>query len=414
MPSSFRAESEAARVARESYGKLIAFLAARNRDVASAEDALAEAFAAALEQWPRSGTPHNPEAWLLTVARRKQIDVARRVKSGLAAAPHLQLLAEEVAVAEAGAMPVPDQRLALMFVCAHPAIDPSVRTPLMLQTVLGFDAAAIASAFLVAPAAMSQRLVRAKAKIKQAGIAFRIPDREELPGRLEAVLEAIYACFADGWSDATGGEPGRRGHAAEAIWLGELVVGLLPDEPDAKGLLALMLYAESRKAARRDDRGRYVPLSEQDAGAWDSALIARAEALLREANSLEGVGRFQLLAAIQSVHATRRLTGRTDWDAIVQIYSTLLTLADSPVVAINRAVAIAETSGAEAGLAALADLEVGGAIAQYQPYWAAKARLLAGSAQLIEADEAYGLAIGLEADPAVRAFLIERRRALRQ
>ena len=398
--------------ARRSYGKLVAFLAARNRDVASAEDALAEAFAAALEQWPRSGPPANPEAWLLTVARRKQIDSSRRNKTVVSAWPHLQLLAGEGA--EASDMPIPDQRLALMFVCAHPAIDPAVRTPLMLQTVLGFEAAAIAPAFLVSPATMSQRLVRAKAKIKQAGIAFRVPDREELPERLEAVLEAIYACFADGWADAAGSEAGRRGHATEAIWLGELITELLPEEAEAKGLLALMLYADSRKAARRDDAGRYVALPEQDVKRWDRALIARAEALLREASGMQGTGRFQLLAAIQSAHAMRGLTGRTDWDAIVQIYDGLYALTGSPVVAINRAVAAAGARGPRAGLAALEAVAVDSAIAQYQPYWAAKARLLADDGQIIEADEAYGLAIGLEADPAVRAYLIERRRALRQ
>jgi len=407
-PATIAAEA----AARRSYGKLVAFLAARNRDVASAEDALAEAFAAALEQWPRSGPPANPEAWLLTVARRKQIDSSRRNKTVVSAWPHLQLLAGEGA--EASDMPIPDQRLALMFVCAHPAIDPAVRTPLMLQTVLGFEAAAIAPAFLVSPATMSQRLVRAKAKIKQAGIAFRVPDREELPERLEAVLEAIYACFADGWADAVGSEAGRRGHATEAIWLGELITELLPEEAEAKGLLALMLYADSRKAARRDDAGRYVALPEQDVKRWDRALIARAEALLREASGMQGTGRFQLLAAIQSAHAMRGLTGRTDWDAIVQIYDGLYALTGSPVVAINRAVAAAGARGPRAGLAALEAVAVDSAIAQYQPYWAAKARLLADDGQIIEADEAYGLAIGLEADPAVRAYLIERRRALRQ
>jgi len=407
-PATIAAEA----AARRSYGKLVAFLAARNRDVASAEDALAEAFAAALEQWPRSGPPANPEAWLLTVARRKQIDSSRRNKTVVSAWPHLQLLAGEGA--EASDMPIPDQRLALMFVCAHPAIDPAVRTPLMLQTVLGFEAAAIAPAFLVSPATMSQRLVRAKAKIKQAGIAFRVPDREELPERLEAVLEAIYACFADGWADAAGSEAGRRGHATEAIWLGELITELLPEEAEAKGLLALMLYADSRKAARRDDAGRYVALPEQDVKRWDRALIARAEALLREASGMQGTGRFQLLAAIQSAHAMRGLTGRTDWDAIVQIYDGLYALTGSPVVAINRAVAAAGARGPRAGLAALEAVAVDSAIAQYQPYWAAKARLLADDGQIIEADEAYGLAIGLEADPAVRAYLIERRRALRQ
>jgi RNA polymerase sigma-70 factor, ECF subfamily len=414
MPSSPTAEALAERVARQSYGKLVAYLAARSRDVASAEDALSEAFATALRQWPRTGTPDNPEAWLLTVARRKQIDAARRRKTSEIAGPHMQFLAEDLAAAEAGHMPIPDQRLALMFACAHPAIDPAVRTPLILQTVLGFDAAAIASAFLVSPATMSQRLVRAKAKIKEAGIPFQIPQPDVLPERLDAVLDAIYACFGDGWTDATGSEPARREHAGEAIWLGQLLAGLLAQEAEVHGLQALMLYAESRRAARRDAYGTYVPLSGQDPKAWNGDRIAEANVALMTANRLPGQGRFQLQAAIQSVHAARRETGRTDWAALVQLYDILLEMTGSAVVAINRAVAVAELEGARAGLAALSGIEPAAAVEQYQPYWAAKARLLALSGEPAAADAAYALAIGLESDPAVRAFLQKQRQALRQ
>src|SRR5437667_7774700 len=251
-------------VARRSYGKLISFLAARTRDVAGAEDALSDAFASALAGWPASGIPANPEAWLLTAARRKLSDAVRRRRTAEAGAIELQWLADEIDAASASDAPIPDDRLRLMFACSHPAIDPGVRAPLMLQTILGFDAVTIASAFLVAPATMGQRLVRAKTKIRQAGIPFRVPEREELSARLDAVLEAIYAIFAEGWSDPAGTEARRRNLAEEGIWLGKLVVSLLPDEPEALGLLALMLHAEARRGARRDAHGNYVPLAEQD------------------------------------------------------------------------------------------------------------------------------------------------------
>ena len=240
-------------VARRSYGKLVAFLAARSGDVAGAEDALAEAFTAALMEWPAAGTPQKPEAWLLAVARNKQVDAVRRRVSGERAIGPMQLIDEEIAASGGSDAAIPDDRLRLMFACAHPAIDPGVRAALILQTVLGFDAAAIASAFLLSPQAMSQRLVRAKAKIKLAGIPFRVPEADELRDRLDSVLEAIYAVFSEGWADPAGTELRRRNLAEEGIWLGRLVVSLLPDEPEALGLLALMLHAEARRirAARR-------------------------------------------------------------------------------------------------------------------------------------------------------------------
>jgi RNA polymerase sigma-70 factor (ECF subfamily) len=238
-------------VARRSYGKLVAFLAARTRDVAAAEDALSDAFAAALADWPAHGIPQQPEAWLLAVARRKAVDASRRRRTSEAAADDLRLMADEIESNMASASQIPDERLSLMFACAHPAIEAGIRAPLILQTILGFDAAAIASAFLVAPATMGQRLVRAKQKIAQAGIPFRLPERTDLPERLEAVLEAIYATFTEGWSDPAGTEARRRNLAEEGIWLGRLVASLLPEEPEALGLLSLMLYAEARRAARR-------------------------------------------------------------------------------------------------------------------------------------------------------------------
>jgi RNA polymerase sigma-70 factor (ECF subfamily) len=402
------AKAAADAVARQSYGKLVAFLSARTRDVAAAEDALAEAFAAALAHWPVRGIPDNPEAWLMAAAKRKAIDAHRARKRGEHFTPHLELLAEERTIAEIG--DIPDERLKLLFACAHPAIEESVRAPLMLQTVLGFDAATIASAFLVSPAAMSQRLVRAKSKIRDSGIPFRVPEGHELPERLSPVLEAIYAAYAEGWSDAAGTDPSARELSGEAIWLGRLAAMLLPDEAEALGLLALMLHAEARRAARRDDQGEFVPLSEQDTQLWDGAMMREAEQHLRRAAALCAIGRFQLEAAVQSAHAIRCLRGKADYAAIVTLYDALLERTGSPVVAINRAVAIAETESPEAGLAALEALDAG-PLGQYQPYWSAKAHLLARTGRDGDAREAYDRAIGLEIDPAIRRFL-QRKKAL--
>ena len=409
LPAAAAAAAEAA--ARRSYGKLVAFLAARTRDVAAAEDALSAAFESALRDWPANGVPTSPEGWLLTAARRQLIDAARRHKTRDNAVPDLLLLAD-VSTDDATPRIVPDDRLLLMFACAHPAIEAGVRAPLILQTVLGFDAATIASAFLIAPATMGQRLVRAKAKIKQAGIPFRLPEHDDLPQRLATVLDAIYATFTEGWSDPAGTEARRRNLADEGIWLGHLVTVLMPDEPEALGLLALMLHAQARRGARRDAHGRYVPLDAQDPAQWDGGLIDDAEVLLRRASRLGPIGRYQLEAAVQSAHVIRRRTGRADWVAIAQLYDALLALTASPVVAVNRAVAVAETRGAAAGLAALDELAGDPRLADYQPYWAARAGLLARLPDLLQADAAYQRAIGLEADPAVRRFLQTRRDTL--
>ncbi|WP_292241423.1 RNA polymerase sigma factor [Mesorhizobium sp.] len=409
QPDTVRAAAETA--ARQSYGKLVAYLAARMRDVTGAEDALADAFAAALERWPQTGVPGKPEAWLLAVARRRRVDAVRRQLTSEASRDHLRLIAEEMAVRMADE-DLPDERLRLMFACAHPAIEAGVRAPLILQTILGFDAATIASAFLVSPATMSQRLVRAKTRIREAGIPLRVPERTELGERLDAVLEAIYAAFAEGWSDPAGTETRRRNLATEGIWLGRLVASLMPDEPEALGLLALMLFAEARRAARRNAAGDYVPLAEQELALWDGALIDEAETLLRRAAAKGVVGRYQLEAAVQSAHTARRLTGRTDWVAIRHLYDALSVIAGSPVVSINRAVAIAEAEGAAAGLSALDQLGDDKRLADYQPYWAARAGLLGRLGKTLEAAAAYDRAIGLERDPAVRRFLQERRAGL--
>ncbi len=402
-----RARTTADAVARRSYGKLVALLAARTGDLTAAEDALSEAFVAAMVAWPREGCPENPEAWLLTVARRKTIDSARRRRIHETAIEQLPARDDSLD-AESLQTTIPDHRLGLMFACAHPAIDPGVRAPLILQTVLGLNAASIASAFLMSPATMGQRLVRAKTKIKEAGIPFRVPQRDELADRLDAVLDAIYATFADAWTDPGGADPARRDLAEEAILLGRLVTELLPKEPEALGLLALMLHAEARRPARRTGTGEFVPFAEQDVAQWDSRLIAAAEALLRQASELGDIGRYQLEAAIQSAHVDRRRTGRPNWPAVVQLYDALFGLSQSPVVAINRALAIAELHGPTAALAALNHIAADPRLADYQPYWAARAELLAKTGAHREAHHAYDIAIGLERDAAVRRFLQRR------
>ncbi len=398
-------------VARRSYGKLVAFLAAHTRDVTHAEDAVSEAFAAALRDWPAKGCPANPEAWLLTVARRKTIDAARRRAGGEAAAEQLLLLADGLDAAEAEA-DIPDRRLALMFAVTHPAVEAGIRAPLILQVVLGLDAKIIASAFLTSPAAMGKRLVRAKDKIRQAGIPFRVPDREVLPGRLGAVLDAIYAAFTEGWTDPEGTDAARRDLTEEALFLARLVVELMPQEPEALGLLALMLHAQARRHARRDAQGDYVPLAEQDPALWDEPMIVEAEALLRHASYLGAISRYQLEAALQSAHVHRCRTGCANWAQVVQLYDSLFALAGSPVVGINRALALGQEHGAAAGLEALQELACDGRLAQYQPYWAARAELLTKTGAASEARGAYDIAIGLERDDAVRRFLLRRQSAL--
>ncbi|MBI3683976.1 MAG: RNA polymerase subunit sigma-70 [Acidobacteria bacterium] len=406
-----QARSTADAVARRSYGKLVALLAARTRDVAAAEDALSEAFAAALAVWPVNGCPSNPEAWLLTVARRKSIDAARGRGRAEIAAEQLRVMSEELDAGAAAAQ-IPDQRLALMFTCAHPAIEAGIRTPLMMQVVLGLDAKMIASAFLTSPAAMGKRLVRAKDTIRQAGIPFRIPEREELPGRLDAVLDAVYAAFAEGWTDAGGTDVVRRDLTEEAIFLARLVAGLLPEVPEALGLVALMLHAEARRRARRNTDGEYVPFAHQDSELWDWRMIEEAEALLRRASALGSIGRYQLEAALQSAHVYRRRTGHANWAAVVQLYDALSALTGSPVVAINRALALAELQDASAALEAIEQVAADVRLAEYQPYWAARAELLAKTGANGEARRAYGIAIGLERDPVVRRFLQRRQSAL--
>jgi predicted RNA polymerase sigma factor len=392
------------RVARESYGRLVAYLSSQTRDVASAEDALSIALVAALTTWPRDGVPQNPEAWLLTTARHSFIDLVRHQQVAAATEPTLLLLREEPKEATLS-VEFPEERLKLLFVCAHPAIDPAMHTPLMLQTVLGLDAARIAHAFLLSPTTMGQRLVRAKTKIRDGGIQFEVPQERELPQRLDAVLEAIYAAFGIGWDDMAGVDQRGRDLAEEAIWLGRVLLQLMPGEEEVRGLLALMLQCEARRPARRGPDGRYIPLSEQDSQQWSLPLIEEAERHLTEAAS---TGRFQLEAAIQSVHAERARSGRTEWVAITLFYEQLIRISPTFGTRTGYAAAVGEANGPEAGLAVLDGFDLD-AVSNYQPYWAVRAHLLQRLGNTSEAAHAFEQAIGLAEDPAVRQFLLQRR-----
>ena len=394
-------------IARESYGRLVAYLSSHTRDVASAEDALSDALVAALRSWPRDGLPQNPEAWLLTTARRALIDVIRHQQVVLASEPTLLLLKENSAEATLSTE-FPDERLKLLFVCAHPAIDPATHTPLMLQTVLGLDAARIAQSFLVSPTTMGQRLVRAKTKIRDGGIQFEIPQERDLPQRLDAVLEAIYAAFGIGWDDMVGIDQRGRDLAEEAIWLARVLLQLMPGEAEVRGLLALMLHCEARRASRRGPDGQYIPLSEQDPKQWSLPLIEEAESHLTEAFKHGRSGRFQLEAAIQSVHAERARSGRIEWQAIVRFYEQLTRISPTLGTRTGYAAAVAEANGPEAALVILDAIHLD-VVSGYQPYWAVRAHLLQQLGRTLEALQAYDRATGLAEDPAVREFLLQKR-----
>jgi RNA polymerase sigma factor (sigma-70 family) len=394
-------------VARHSYGRLIAYLASRARDVAGAEDALSDAFATALERWPMDGIPQKPEAWLLRVAGNRLIDAARRHQVRQNSQEFLARLAEEAQDVAATHEHFPDERLKLLFVCAHPAIDVAVRTPLMLQTVLGVDAARIASAFLVSPTAMRQRLVRAKNKIRDAAIPFRVPDPPEWNERVTFVLDAIYSAYTTGWESLIDAGSTQHALTGEAIAIGRTLVQLMPAEPEVLGLLALMLHCEARRAARYTSSGEFVPLDHQDSSRWSQSMIDEAEKQLRSALAFQRMGRYQLEAAIQSVHAYRAVSGTIDWPEIALLYEGLVKIAPGIGSLIGRAVALGQTGKPAAGLTAL-DKIPASRVANYQPYWAARGHLLQLLNQRDEAQKAFTRAASLTDDPALRQYLFKR------
>jgi len=393
-------------VARHSYGRLVAYLAARSHDIAGAEDALSDAFASALQRWPVDGVPQKPEAWLLHAARNHLIDAARHLEVRKKSEPLLQLAGEAEEIATMNPT-FPDERLKLLFVCAHPAIDLPARTPLMLQTVLGLSAARIASAFLVSPAAMDRQLVRAKTKIREAGIPFRVPEPPEWEERASFVLDAIYSAYTAGWESAIDESSTHHGLAPEAIAIGRTLVQLLPNEPEAQGLLALMLHCEARRVARTSRQGEFISLDQQDTALWSQPLIDEAENHLRVASTFKRPGRYQLEAAIQSIHAHRATSGVIDWKEIALLYEGLVRLTPTVGAQVGRAVALAESGDVAAGLAALDSIPTDRS-ANYQQWWAARAHLLRRLGRRADARGAFERAASLTDDSALRAYLLDR------
>ncbi len=416
-PAPAPAPADVERVFREEYGRAVAVLTRVFGDIDTAEDAVQDAFAEAARRWPAAGLPPSPAGWIITTARNRAIDRLRREAARDAKQAQAALLHAlpggsggvvppgqyEQSPAEEG--PVRDDRLRLIFTCCHPALGPAARVGLTLRLLGGLTTTEIARAFLVPEPTMAQRLVRAKAKIRDAGIPYRVPAEADLPARLSGVLAVVYLIFNEGYTSSSGEALARADLCAEAIRLGRLLARLMPDEPEVLGLLALMLLTESRRPARTSPDGALVLLAEQDRSRWDHALIAEGQALVRQCLRRGQPGPYQIQAAISAVHSDAPVAAATDWNQVLSLYDQLLAVAPSPVVALNRAVAVAEVEGPSAALAIVDGLDLG----RYYLFHAIRADLLRRLGRPVEAQAAYEAAIARAGNEAERAYLTRAR-----